>query len=259
MNVWMAAVVASVAVSALNDLPYRIQTVTEQNRPRPAREGLDSGPPRGSALLGNGAFSDGQYDDSRAGSLAALLTTPLSIIGAPTRGSEFATVVIVEYMDFECPYCRRYARDTGPAIEREYVRVGKVKVVFRNLPLSRHPHAFEAAVGGICADDQGTFWRYHDGLLAEQSVLTTERIMSVAQASGVNARVFASCLSKQGPDRLREEIAAARRLGVLSTPTFLMGRTMPSGRVRVLRRIPGDAPLATFKTGIDGMVSAIPR
>lgn len=83
-------------------------------------------------------------------------------------GNPSATVSIIEFSDFQCPYCRTFWKDTLPSIRRDYINTGKVKFIYRDFPLSFHPGAQPMAEGAECAEEQGKYWEYHDKLFEEQ-------------------------------------------------------------------------------------------
>jgi hypothetical protein len=87
---------------------------------------------------------------------------PIEIEGAATKGSSGAKIAIVEFSDFECPFCGAFSREILPTLDRDYIRPGKVKLIFRHLPLQIHPFAVRAAQAAECAEQQGRFWPLHD-------------------------------------------------------------------------------------------------
>ncbi len=91
----------------------------------------------------------------------------------PVKGSEDAPITIVEFSDFECPFCGRFFSQTLPLIEDNYIDTGKVKFVYRDFPLSFHPQAQPAAEAAECANEQGKFWDYHDKIFNNQGALST--------------------------------------------------------------------------------------
>src|SRR5262249_7401275 len=113
----------------------------------------------------------------RAAGPAVPADLALPIAGAPARGSTTARVTLVEFSDYQCPFCGRYARDTYAQLDHDYVKTGKVLYVFRNLPLeSLHPQSFKAHEAALCAGDQGKYWEMHDQLFASQSALDATSI-----------------------------------------------------------------------------------
>jgi protein-disulfide isomerase len=97
----------------------------------------------------------------------------ISVGQRPTRGSDIARVVVVEFSDYQCPYCAMFFRQTLPQLDQEYIKTGKIKYVFNNVPLDQlHPSAFKAAEAAECARDQGKFWEMHDQIFAHQKTLS---------------------------------------------------------------------------------------
>jgi protein-disulfide isomerase len=162
----------------------------------------------------------------------------------PVAGPAGAPVTIVEFSDFQCPFCQSVA----PTLKQVREKYGdKVRVVWKDFPLTQiHPQAFKAAEAAHCAADQGKFWEYHDRLFGNQQALQPESLKSHAASLGLDAAAFDSCLdsSKHGP-RVSEGVAQGSRLGVNSTPTVYINGRMLSGA----------QPLETFTTIIDEELS----
>jgi protein-disulfide isomerase len=139
-------------------------------------------------------------------------------------GAANAPVTIVEFSDFQCPFCQRVA----PTLKRITETYGdKVRVVWKDFPLtSIHPEAFKAAEAGNCAREQGKFWEYHDRLFANQQALQPDALKAHAAAVGLDTAQFNACLdSAKYSDRVQEHIGAGARLGINSTPAlFINGR-----------------------------------
>jgi protein-disulfide isomerase len=152
------------------------------------------------------------------------LRTEIPTAGYPSKGPANAPVTIVEFADFECPYCGQMF-PTLKMVEQNYA--DKVRFVYRQFPLTNsHPHAQKAAEASLCAHEQQRFWEFHDSLFADQSRLDIPSLKQRAQALGLNTAAFESCLDsgKQAGavDKERED---ARKIGVSSTPTvFVNGR-----------------------------------
>jgi len=142
---------------------------------------------------------------------------------APSFGPKDAKVTIVEFSDFQCPYCTRAAQATTE-IKKKYG--DKVRLVFRQFPLSFHPNAQKAAEASLAAHAQGKFWAYHDVLFANQSALTEEDLKKHAQKSGVNAAVIEKAVKAETyKEAVARDVALGTEVGVNGTPTmFLNGK-----------------------------------
>lgn len=184
-----------------------------------------------------------------------LPTTPLPMDGVALKGSAQATVGIIEFSDFQCPFCGRFAREVLPEIDRDYIQPGKVRFVFRHLPLDRHPVALPAALAAECAGREGKFWELHDRLFAaDPQTLTVEMISTMAQDSKIPMSDFQDCLAGDASARVNRDLELARLVGVGSTPTFFVGRILPSGELDVAAAIPGALPIAEFRREIDRLL-----
>jgi protein-disulfide isomerase len=182
----------------------------------------------------------------------------LTIAGAAAKGQADAKFAIVEFADFECPFCGRYTRDTYGPLTKEFVDTGKVRYVFFHLPLERvHPRAFKAAEAAECAREQGKFWEMHDQLFANQQALAPADLLRHAQGAGVDTVQLQSCLdSGKMAARVRQDLAEAARLGAGTTPSFFIGRVQPDGTLKLLRKITGAQPYATFRAELQKALAA---
>lgn len=183
----------------------------------------------------------------------------LSVDGRPFKGEKNAKVTLIEFADYQCPFCARHARETLPQIEAEHIKTGNVKYVFRDFPIeSIHPQALKAAEAAHCAGEQGKYWEMHGRLFADQRALGLKDLPQHAQALALDARNFQECLdSGKYAANLRRDLADAQKAEVTGTPTFFLGLTEPnSSQVRVLRRLVGAMPYAAFKEAIDGLLSS---
>jgi protein-disulfide isomerase len=146
----------------------------------------------------------------------------------PAAGNASAPVTIVEFSDFQCPYCQQVA----PTLKQLREKYGdKVRVVWKDFPLTQiHPQAFKAGEAGHCAAEQGKFWEYHDRLFSNQQALQPADLKKHAADLGMDSAKFDACLdsSKYG-DRVREGVAQGSRLGVNSTPTMYINGRLVSG------------------------------
>lgn len=157
----------------------------------------------------------------------------------PSRGPEGAKVTIVEFSDFQCPFCSK-AHDTVEEVMNAYP--GKVRLVFRHFPLDFHQQAPKAAEASLCANEQGKFWEYHDVLFKNQSKLQVEDLKGHAQGLGLDAAKFGECLdSGKHAATVKTDTEAGHKVGVNGTPAFFINGQMLSGA----------QPLEEFKKIID--------
>ena len=184
-------------------------------------------------------------------------TESISISGRPFRGSQNARVVLIEFSDYQCPFCGRFYRDTLPQLDKAYVEAGKIKYVFNNLPLEElHSSAFRAAQAVECAFDQGKFWELHNRLFANPNALAPSDLAIQAKASGLDVAQFNQCLeSGKTSAVVRASIEMAESIGIQATPTFVVGlvdaRNPDTNNIKIVGLISGAHPFAVFKTAID--------
>jgi len=198
--------------------------------------------------------------------LRARLTSPstipknlvLTVKGDPFMGEPNAPVTVIEFSDYQCPFCARHVRQTLPQIERDYIATGKVKYVFRDFPIpSLHKQAFKAAEAANCAGVEGKYWEMHDRLFDHQKALNIESLDSHALAVGLDLAIFQRCL-KSGitAKEIRDDMAEGQKAGVRGTPTFFIGMTNPSSSsVKVMRVVRGAQAYANFKQVLDSVLA----
>jgi protein-disulfide isomerase len=159
-------------------------------------------------------------------SLQEPLRTEIATAGHPARGPATAQVTIVEFSDFECPFCGRLF-PTLKAVEKIYV--GRVRIVYRQFPLRKlHPRAQKAAEASLCAGEQGRFWEMHDSLFSDQERLTVDALKARAVELKLDTATFNACLdSGKEVAAIDQDILDGARAGVTGTPTlFINGRKM---------------------------------
>ncbi|HYW13127.1 MAG TPA: thioredoxin domain-containing protein [Longimicrobium sp.] len=180
-----------------------------------------------------------------AASAAAVRVNADSVIARAdagrSKGADSAKVTIVEVSDFQCPYCREFATTTYPRIDSAYVRTGRAKIVYMNLPLSMHANAFPAAEAALCAGAQGKFWQMHDRLFATQREWSAEtdavqRFERMAQALQLDMAAYRDCTAadRTAPIIINDAMQAAEA-GIRGTPAFILvsraGQRTMSGAV----------------------------
>jgi protein-disulfide isomerase len=170
-----------------------------------------------------------------------LLEAPRVSVAAtgPARGPAGAKVTIVEFSDFQCPYCAR----ARPVLEQVMKQYGSdVRLVFRDFPLSFHDNAAKAAEAGHCADEQGRFWAMHDWMFENQSKLTVSELKDAAPGLGIDRKKFDQCLdSGKYGDVVTQNERDGEKAGVSGTPAFFIDGEMLSGA----------QPFEKFKAAID--------
>jgi len=172
--------------------------------------------------------------------------TPPAVVAAsvdddPAWGPEDAPVTIIEFSDFQCPFCSRFFVQTYPQIKQEYE--GQVRFVYRDFPLtSIHENAQKAGEAAECADEQGKFWDYHDTLFNNNSALDDASLKSYASQVGLDTATFNQCLdSGKYTEEVQKDYQEGISYGVTGTPAFFING------VTVI----GAQPYANFKAAID--------
>jgi len=157
------------------------------------------------------------------------LRIDVATAGHPSRGPAAAPVTIVEFADFECPFCGGFY-PTLKLIEKNYA--DKVRLVYRQFPLTNmHPNAQKAAEASLCANEQGRFWEYYDALFSDQSRLSVPALKQTAQTLGLNSAAFNTCLdSGKHAATIQKDRDEARKIGVSGTPTVFINGRLLGGR-----------------------------
>lgn len=164
---------------------------------------------------------------------------------------------MLEFSDFQCPFCGRYVRDTYPKISSDYVDSGKVKYAFKHYPIeSIHPLAKNAALAAVCSDAQGKFWEMHDRLFADQSAIDLPTLLTLARPIGLNDTKYRSCLTGQeGNSTLATDKADSLKAEFSGTPAFLIGRVGADGVLHATRRVVGAQPFSVFQRALDEVIA----
>lgn len=170
-----------------------------------------------------------QIDPSQVESQKTL--RPPKIGKAPVKGNPKAPVTIIEFSDFQCPYCGRFYRQTLSRVEKEYIEKGLVKFVYKQFPLTQiHPQAYDASLASLCAHEQGKFWEYHDEIFNKQNTLSRQTLQEAARMVQLNLSKFNTCLKNREKARqVDEEIKEGEKAGVNATPTFFINGMKVSG------------------------------
>ena len=176
----------------------------------------------------------------------------------PVRGSDDSKVVLLEFTDYQCPFCLRHTTQTHPQIERDYIGADKIRYVSLDMPIaSLHPLAFKASEASHCAEDQGKYWEMRDRLFANQRTL--EPWNAHAEALGLDVAQYEECLSSgKYADAVRSDMAEAQKAGASGTPSFVVGLVDDKDprKVHGLTFIRGAQAFAAFKVALDDALSA---
>jgi protein-disulfide isomerase len=175
-----------------------------------------------------------------------------SVADAPTLGRPDAPVTLVEFSDFQCPFCGRFFATTFPALKQDYIDTGKLRYVFRDFPLDQlHPNARKAAEAAHCAGEQGKYWEMHDVLFQNQRALAPPQLAEYARAVGVAGAAFEQCVSSgRYAPQIERGLAEGATAGVQGTPGFVIGRTTAADTVEGTP-IRGAQSVETFRRIIE--------
>ena len=176
----------------------------------------------------------------------------------PLLGDKDADIAIVEFSDFQCPYCKRFADQTFPAIKKNYINTGKVRYIARDFPLDFHPQAQGAAIAANCALAQGAYWKMRDGLFSNIRTLGPDRYIELAGELKLDLEQFKLCSSDKshGEEVLKDQGLAAS-LGISGTPSFFIGR-IDGDKLVNGRLVVGAQGYQTFSSVIDSIMAATP-
>lgn len=161
---------------------------------------------------------------------------------APVMGADTARVELVVFSDFQCTYCKTFARETLPRLKRDYVDKGLLRISFRHLPLDIHDKAFAAAEASACANEQGQFWPLHDAFFDNPDALGKDFFTRLARQQGMDMDRFNACLqSRRHRTTVEKDMDAAHGVGINGTPAIII-----NGNVTL-----GSRPYPYFTEAID--------
>jgi protein-disulfide isomerase len=185
-----------------------------------------------------------------------------SVDDDPILGDKNAPVTLIEFSDYECPFCKRHFEQTHQELVKKYIDTGKVKLVFRDFPLSFHePMASKEAIAASCAKDQGgdkKYFEFHDEIFKRTTSngngLDDAKIQTIASDLKLNINTFTSCLSNTAKaDEVKKDIADGSAAGASGTPTFLVGKSTSDGKIDGDLLV-GAQPFAAFQAVIDPLL-----
>jgi protein-disulfide isomerase len=169
-------------------------------------------------------------------------------------GTKTAPVVVMEFSDFHCPFCRRHATTVLPRLKRDYVDTGKVLYVFRHLPLDSHPDAPAVGAAAACAGRQGKFWEMHDRFFATAARVGPADLGTHALLLGLDLARFRTCLEREGREEVRADAALGQQLGISGTPAFIFGTNLGNESMAPLTSISGADTFEAFARAIDALL-----
>jgi len=176
-------------------------------------------------------------------------TAKISIKGKQVMGAKDAPVTVVEFADYQCPFCLRFTKTTFPLLKKKYIDTGKVRWVALNLPLPFHKDARKAAQAAHCAGEQDKFWEMRELLFRNPQKLNTENLPAHAETLSLDMQAFNSCLqSNRHLAAIDQDAKDAKAVRLTGTPSFIIGKTASdeiSGQVVI-----GAQPMNIFEAAI---------
>jgi protein-disulfide isomerase len=172
-------------------------------------------------------------------------------------GRDDAPVTVVEFTDYQCPFCRKYHTDSFAQLKKNYIDTGKVRFVSRDLPLDFHPNAQRAAEAAWCAGEQNKYWELRDTMIVNSADLSLDSIVKYAQTDGLDIPSFKACTeAEKYKAQIQKGIADAGTVGISATPSFVVGKT--GSDVIDGDRVVGAVPESVFETEIQKFMPAKP-
>jgi len=184
----------------------------------------------------------------------------VDVFGEPYAGTNTARIAIIEYSDFDCSFCSKYARKVFPRIHEDYVKTGKVRYFFRDLPELEDTNAWLKARAARCAGDQGKFWEMHELLFALQGSPLQDPA-ALAQKLGLDPDSFAKCLSSgKYQENIQRSVDGAKGMGIFGTPAFLFGSVTKEGDfVWVKKVLIGAQTYESVKSILDEQLTEVEK
>jgi protein-disulfide isomerase len=180
----------------------------------------------------------------------------LNVFGEPFKGSAEARVAILEYSDFDCSFCAKYATEIFPLINHAYIQAGRVKYFFRDLPGPEHPNALFKARVARCAGEQGQFWGAHDRLFGDQRPFDGPGLIAFSEALGLDRERFNACIaSDHYLEAIQRSATGASRMRINGTPAFLIGTLSEDGTVlKAVKVFLGADSFQAFQNVLDDLL-----
>ena len=175
----------------------------------------------------------------------------------PVKGDANAPITIIEFSDYECPFCKRSNDQVISKIDEEYIKEGKVKFVFRDFPLGFHKQAIPAAVAANCAGEQDKYWEVHDFLFQSKNNVNQAAVLNAAESLGLDKAKLEACMKDPSKEEeVKSDMAEGQKYGVRGTPSYFIGKTTDNGEIEGTF-IRGAQPYPVFKTEIDKQLESV--
>ena len=178
----------------------------------------------------------------------------VSIDDDPIKGDPDAPVTIIEFSDYQCPFCKRNYDNVLGKIDEEYISKGKVRLVFRDYPLAFHKKAVPAAMAANCAGEQGKYWEVHDFLFENPDKLDIPAILDASGELGLDKDKLEACLKDKSKEaEITKDFQDGQKYGVTGTPSFFIGKS-EEGKEFTGTFVRGAQPYSVFKEHIDKLL-----
>ena len=184
---------------------------------------------------------------------AAPVRVKVSSTDGVSDGNPKAPLILVEFTDYECPFCKRFYDTTFADIKKKYIDTGKVRFISRNLPLPFHKNAENAALAAVCAGDQGKYWQMRKSIFGNPKEMQAEHLSAYAKDNGLNVKRFDTCMTKKTHTvKIKKDLADAQAIGITGTPSFVLAKS--GGDIVEGEKIIGAQLFATFEAKIEALL-----
>jgi protein-disulfide isomerase len=172
-----------------------------------------------------------EKQNEAAGKPAGPARARLHMEGAPMLGSKDAPITVVEFSDYQCPFCQRFHTQVYGDLKKDFIDTGKVRFYSRDLPIDQlHPNATRAAQAARCAGDQGQFWALRDIMSAHPEALDLTSLVADASVVKINPDTFRKCVeTEKYKEAVKGDLLEAMKIGADGTPSFVVGKSTPDG------------------------------
>jgi protein-disulfide isomerase len=209
------------------------------------------------AVTSGFGVASAQVDQTAADQVSQIWGLISSLGSVPSLGDAKAPIVIVEFGDYECPYCGMHAKQVLPQILTNYVKTGKVRYFYKDAPVEvLHPQSLKAAQAAVCSGQQGKYWEMHDRLFGNQKALSVTDLLASAAALDLDKQAFDKCVSdEQEVLQIRNSLKEGLKLGLRGTPTFFIALPDSDKSVTNIRMLSGFQPYSRFEQVLDELLS----